>query len=144
MNVSNIKLIVVGHGKFASGLQSSLKLFIGKQEEHNFIDFTKEMSEIDLQEKISAQVGKEETVIFTDMLGGTPYKEAAKIAYDNENVGVVSGCNLSSLLETTYKEYTSKEALMQDLVNITKETAQVFDKNDLNDESDENDFSDGI
>ena len=102
------------------------------------------MSEIDLQEKISAQVGKEETVIFTDMLGGTPYKEAAKIAYDNENVGVVSGCNLSSLLETTYKEYTSKEALMQDLVNITKETAQVFDKNDLNDESDENDFSDGI
>ncbi len=78
------------------------------------------------------------------MLGGTPYKEAAKIAYDNENVGVVSGCNLSSLLETTYKEYPSKEELMQDLVKITKETAQVFDKNDLNNESDEDDFSDGI
>ncbi|MEB3364076.1 hypothetical protein SDC49_11140 [Lactobacillus sp. R2/2] len=41
MIVSNIKLIVVGHGKFASGLQSSLELFVGKQEEHNFIDFTK-------------------------------------------------------------------------------------------------------
>ena len=134
MIVSNIKIIVVGHGKFASGLQSSLELFVGKQEEHNFIDFTKKMSEI----------GKEETIIFTDMLGGTPYKEAAKIAYDNDNVGVVSGCNLSSLLETTYKEYPSKEALMQDLVKITKETAQVFDKNDLNNESDEDDFSDGI
>ncbi len=58
MIVSNIKIIVVGHGKFASGLQSSLELFVGKQEEHNFIDFTKKMSEIDLQKKLPLKLEK--------------------------------------------------------------------------------------
>ncbi|GGG40642.1 PTS system, N-acetylgalactosamine-specific IIA component [Lactobacillus apis] len=142
--MNKAKVIVVGHGKFASSLQNSLELFVGKQKEENFIDFTKEMSEADLYEKISKQINDGEVVIFTDLVGGTPYKKAAEIAYKNKKVGVVSGCNLSSLLETTYKEYKNKEEFMQDLVDITKKTAQIFEKDDASEINENDDFSDGI
>lgn len=144
--MSKARIIVIGHGKFASGIRSSLELFIGEQNESNFIDFTRGMSEVDLRNKITEQIDHDEdTVLFTDILGGTPYKESAEIAFNNDNVGVISGCNLSSLLETTYKDYENKEELMNDLVKITKSTAQIFQKDNISEnEEDVNDFSDGI
>lgn len=139
------KIIVIGHGNFASGIRSSLELFVGKQNPDYFIDFTKEMSVNELNRKISVQINDEEIILFTDLLGGSPYKESAKIAYKNNNVGVVTGCNLSSLLETTYKDYKCKEDLMNDLVQISKRTAQVFQRDDVMKETEKKeDFSDGI
>lgn len=139
------KIIVVGHGNFASGICSSLELFVGPQNKSNFIDFTKEMNEDDLAKKINEQVSNQEIIFFTDLVGGTPYKLVAELAYHNDQIGVVAGCNLSSLLETTYRDYHSKEELMHDLVAITQKTAQVFDKTTLTKENqDKTNFSDGI
>lgn len=144
--MNKIRIIVIGHGKFASGIRSSLELFIGNQNSADFIDFTKEMSDVELEQKLAEQINDEEDLIFfTDIVGGTPYKEAAKLAFNKKNVGVVAGCNLSSLLETAFKEYHNKEELMQELVSTTKKSAQIFQKNDIQDVTEEeNDFSDGI
>lgn len=143
--MTKARIIVIGHGRFASGMRSSLELFIGKQNPADFIDFTKEMSDIELRQRLVEQINDEDIIFFTDIVGGTPYKEAAKLAYNAKNIGVVSGCNLSSLLETAFKNYQSKEELMRDLVNVTKKSIQIFQKNDIQGDTEEaNDFSDGI
>lgn len=143
--MTKARIIVIGHGRFASGIRSSLELFIGKQNPADFIDFTKEMSDTELRQKLAEQINDEDIIFFTDIVGGTPYKEAAKLAYNKKNVGVVSGCNLSSLLETAFKNYQNKDEFMQDLVNVTKKSVQIFQNNDIQEVTEEaNDYSDGI
>lgn len=143
--MTKARIIVIGHGRFASGIRSSLELFIGKQNPADFIDFTKEMSDTELRQKLAEQINDEDIIFFTDIVGGTPYKEAAKLAYNKKNVGVVSGCNLSSLLETAFKNYQNKDEFMQDLVNVTKKSVQIFQNNDIQEVTKEaNDYSDGI
>lgn len=143
--MTKARIIVIGHGRFASGIRNSLELFIGKQNPADFIDFTKEMSDTELRQKLAEQINDEDIIFFTDIVGGTPYKEAAKLAYNKKNVGVVSGCNLSSLLETAFKNYQNKDEFMQDLVNVTKKSVQIFQNNDIQEVTEEaNDYSDGI
>jgi len=139
------KTIVTGHGKFASGFEGAIELLAGKQDNMIFINFENNMSELDLSQDIEKNIDNEPILIFTDLIGGTPYKEAAKLSYKTTNIMVVSGCNLASLLETTFNRYDSLEDYANDLVKITKNSVEIF-KMDDNDSVDEdvNDFNDGI
>ena len=40
-----------------------------------------------------------EVIIFTDLLGGTPFKTSVSCAYNNEGVEIISGANLPMLIE---------------------------------------------
>jgi PTS system N-acetylgalactosamine-specific IIA component len=124
--MSKIKTIITGHGNFATGLAGAVELLAGNQSNYVFIDFSKEMSEEELGEKLESLVGKQTTLIFTDLIGGTPFKEATKIAFSKDNVRVVTGCNLASLLETIFRDYKTVDNYADDLVYITKQTVQVY------------------
>lgn len=137
------KTVISGHGKFASGFEGAIKLLAGKQINMKFIDFADGMSEVDLREEFLKTINDEPILFFTDLTGGTPYKEAAKLAYESPNIKLVSGCNLASLLETTFNSYNSLSDYANDLVNITKNSAEVFSMDIDNTESDES-SEDGI
>ena len=47
-----MKIIVIGHGNFATGIHSSLKLIAGEQEKVDAIDFVEGMSANELKEII--------------------------------------------------------------------------------------------
>jgi len=139
--MAHFKTIITGHGHFATGLQSAVELLAGEQATLQFIDFTSEMTDTDLAAKLTAAIDDQPTLIFTDLLGGTPYKEAAKIAFTNQNVAVVTGCNLGSLLDALFTDFTSLPDYAQALVATTNRSAQVLD---LTDSSDEEEPEDGI
>ncbi|PMD73079.1 PTS sugar transporter subunit IIA [Companilactobacillus nuruki] len=138
------KTIVTGHGKFATGFEGAVKLLAGKQLNMKFINFEDGMSEVDLREEYLKAIGNEPVLFFTDLIGGTPYKEAAKIAYKSENVLVVAGCNLASLLETTFNSYDNLKDYANDLVSVTKNSTELFEMNDSEKVDDSEDFEDGI
>ena len=99
-------IIVSGHGGFATGMKSSFELLAGYNEDLNFIDFTVEDSEETLKEKYNNIVNKNlnsSILFFCDILGGTPFKMAALIANDKDEMEVVAGCNLGSLIEASFK-----------------------------------------
>ena len=76
------------------------------------------------------------------MVGGTPYKVAAKLAFENKNIKVVAGCNLASLLETMFNQYNSLDNYANELVKISKMGTQILELDDI---SSENEISkDGI
>lgn len=91
-----MEVVVTGHGHYATGFQSTIKLLAGEIPGVIFIDFTDEMSELDLAQQFPKN---DSLVFFCDLLGGTPYKQAAIIASHSDNVAVISGCNIGSLLE---------------------------------------------
>lgn len=137
-------LVVTGHGHFATGMQSAIELLAGKQENIRYVNFSEDIDEKVLHQNLEKALSENNpTVVFTDLVGGTPYKEAAKIAFDSKNVYVVAGCNLASILETIYKEYDSIESYVDDLVNISKLGTQKLDLSNLEVDSTLN-SSDGI
>ncbi|WP_125706113.1 PTS sugar transporter subunit IIA [Lacticaseibacillus daqingensis] len=128
--MAQYQTIVTGHGRFATGMKGALDLLAGPQDTFTFIDFTEDLSEEALSGKLQAALTDTPTLIFTDLVGGTPYKEAAKLAFNRHDVVVVAGCNLASLLETIFGTYASLPDYANALVAVTQRSAQVLDLSD--------------
>lgn len=95
-------IIVTGHGNFASGIESTMRLIMGEQEKTVFIDFKEGMTNIELSEnieKVVKEIGEKGVLIFTDILGGTPFNEAAMISTKYSNIYVFAGLNMAMLFE---------------------------------------------
>ncbi|MGX7059845.1 PTS sugar transporter subunit IIA [Vagococcus humatus] len=136
--------VISGHGGFATGMKASFNYISSIPEQYYFIDFNEGMSEKDLENKFLEIMNEEKQVLFfTDLLGGTPYKVAAQLAYFNENIEVVTGCNLSSLLESSFMDYNSIEDYANALVEISKNMTECFSLDELQ-ELEDNTLSDGI
>jgi len=126
-----MKIIVTGHGNYASGWQSTVKLLAGELANTAYIDFTGTMDDVALKAKFDAAVKDAEQVVFMcDLLGGTPFKEAVKIGDQvDQDIAVTSGCNIGSLLEVGLQltDYQGTAAQLADrLVEISKAQTTVF------------------
>lgn len=96
-------IIITGHGKFASGLKTSLDLIVGDYEFVKTVDFTEEKSPERLKEEISLYIKESDkkVYIFTDLVGGTPFKVSHELTLDYSNIEVLCGTNLPMLVEST-------------------------------------------
>ncbi len=98
-----IGLIVTGHANFGSGLTSSVELIAGKQEAYRSVDFLPTYSTEDLSRELSGALDElqdsEGIIIFTDLMGGTPFNVAAQLTRDRKDVRVMAGTNLPMLVE---------------------------------------------
>lgn len=120
-----IQLVVVAHGKFASGILTSLELIAGQVEKIEAVDFIEGMSAQEVKERIKSVISSEEEVlILTDLLGGTPFKVSVELAAENpdKTIAVISGLNLAMLLDASFSRLTDEfEPLVSKLVNVAKE-----------------------
>lgn len=96
-------IIITGHGKFGSGLKTSLDLIVGNYDFVKTVDFTEDKSPESIKEEIKtfAHEAEDNIYLFTDLVGGTPFKVSCELALDNSNVEVFSGTNLPMLVEAT-------------------------------------------
>ncbi|UPU38982.1 PTS sugar transporter subunit IIA [Erysipelothrix sp. Poltava] len=98
-----IGIIVTGHGRFAEGLSSSVELIAGAQPQYKSVLFLEESGpeklSSDLKEAIAEVNTGEGVLVFTDLKGGTPFKESVMIAMNHTDVHVLAGTNLPMLLE---------------------------------------------
>lgn len=92
-----MKLVVVGHGKFASGIKESIKLLYGLSEEMYFLDFTEEKTPDKFKSELETVIN-ETTIIFCDVVGGTPFNKAVEIKYSGKDVEVIGGVNIPMIL----------------------------------------------
>ncbi|CVN86910.1 glucuronyl hydrolase [Streptococcus pneumoniae] len=100
-----MKIVLVGHGHFATGIYSSLQLIAGNQENVEAIDFVEGMSADELKQKILLAISNEEEVlILSDLLGGSPFKVSSTIMGENpaKTMNVLSGLNLAMLMEAVF------------------------------------------
>lgn len=95
-----MKLVLAGHGHYASGVASAVTMLSGNEKAVSYVDFTPVISPDEFESRLRdiAECG-EEVVIICDLLGGTPYNRACMIAHENDQVKVVAGMNLAAILE---------------------------------------------
>ena len=89
-----VGFILTGHGQFAPGLASAIAMVAGDQ--------AASYGE-DLRAAITAM--REEcdgVLVFTDLLGGTPFNQSMMIAQDVDNVEVLTGTNLPMVIELLF------------------------------------------
>lgn len=144
-----MKIVLVGHGHFATGIYSSLQLIAGNQENVEAIDFVEGMSADELKQKILLAISKEEEVlILSDLLGGSPFKVSSTIMGENpaKTMNVLSGLNLAMLMEAVFARMAHS---FDEVVNNSVVAAQggVVNGKELfstDAEEEEEDFESGI
>ena len=71
-----MKVLVTGHGGFASGMAAASRMIVGDQELIDWLPFEEGTNLSDYQAQIAARVerhGEEGLLILTDFKGGTPF-----------------------------------------------------------------------
>ncbi|CAM3623737.1 PTS sugar transporter subunit IIA [Erysipelothrix sp. HDW6B] len=100
-----IGIVVTGHGEFASGLTSAVELIAGRQEQYEVVTFNQDKTPETLSEDLKAAIERVNTgegvLVFTDLKGGTPFKESAMLSASFSNIEVLTGTNLAMLLEAS-------------------------------------------
>lgn len=116
-----IGIVVVTHGKFASGLIDAARLIVGEQKFLSFVSLTEKDSVEGLKAEVEAAIAgfedTEGTLLLVDLPGATPFNVCAQLALTNENITVVTGVNLPMLLEVSLSREMYSYA---ELVNLAK------------------------
>ena len=98
-----IGLIVTGHANFGTGITSSVNLIAGEQEAYKAVDFLPTYSTEDLTCELTKALDElkdcEGVIIFTDLMGGTPFNVSAQLGHGKDNIRIVAGTNLPMLVE---------------------------------------------
>lgn len=116
-----IHLVVCGHGTVAEGLLSGVKLLSGDVTHCQTVNFTEGMSSETLAQLLHQAMESaagEPVLILTDIMGGTPFRQAALIASEREQCELISGVNLHMFVEAVIErdDAQSLEELAEDLV----------------------------
>lgn len=102
-----IGLLVTGHGHFATGLASSLKLIAGEQPNAAFVDFEEGHSIETLKENLEKALDSlkeyDGVVVLSDLPGGSPFNVAGTLKYErlDQNIEVIAGTNLPLLIASS-------------------------------------------
>lgn len=96
------KIVVASHGPLAGAMKESLKFFFSNDidvttisiDERGLVAFQAEM------DHVFQQIGTHDVLIFTDLLYGTPFNEAAKRAATLEQAfEIIAGVSMPLLVE---------------------------------------------
>lgn len=99
-----IGMLVTGHGTFATGLTSGLKLLAGEPEDYKAVDFlpgdSGQVLEGKLTEAIQELSDCDGILILTDLLGGSPFNTSLRLKLEGKwKLEVIGGCNLAAVID---------------------------------------------
>ena len=100
-----VGLLITGHGHFATGLGSSLRLITGNTENIEYVDFEADHSTETLAHNLNQAFDKlkncDGVLVLSDLAGGSPFKTAVecKFARPEQAIEVIAGSNLPMLIE---------------------------------------------
>ncbi len=141
-----IGLLVTGHANFGSGMTSSVNLIAGEQEAYQYVDFLPSYSTEDLAGELTKAMNElkdsEGIIIFTDLMGGTPFNTAAQLGRDREDIRIIAGTNLPMLVEAVMsrKFMDDLDGMVESLLQTGKEQVAKFEfKKAVQPESDDED-----
>ena len=128
-----IGLVVTGHANFGTGITSSVNLIAGEQEAYKAVDFLPTYSTEDLTREITKALEDlkdcEGVIIFTDLMGGTPFNVSAQLGHGKENIRIVAGTNLPMLVEIVMsrKFMDNLDELVESVLETGKEQVTKYE-----------------
>lgn len=132
-----LKIIITGHGKFSNGMFDAINFIMGAQKDIIKVEF----GNIDL-DTYSNQIediikdSREGTLIFTDLIGGTPFRISTLLCTKYDNVYTITGSNVSMIIEAIIRrENMPLRELANQIIDTGKLGIQLFDKQSIEEKS---------
>ena len=124
-----VGIVVTGHGHFATGLGSSLKLITGLTENIELVDFeadhTTEILADNLNKAFDNLKECDGVLVLSDLAGGSPFKTAVECKYarPDQAIEVIAGTNLPMLVEggMMMEGFDSPLEMAEDLIPTGKD-----------------------
>lgn len=122
--------LICGHGHFGTGMASSIHLIAGQQEQFAAVDFTEGMTATtlitELKTAIKAVDGGQGVVVFTDIPGGTPFNEVAKLSVELEGLAVIAGTNIPLVMTALFQRNESASQLFAKVKDEAQAAIKTF------------------
>lgn len=114
-----VDLVLLSHGNFCKGIKEGAEMILGPQKNIHTIDLKEGESPEHFQTRFLNLTGSlEKFVVFTDILGGTPYNVAYKSLLSSENkFELYTGMNLPMIISYVNAQLVSSSP---DLVGDAK------------------------
>ena len=108
-----LAIIITGHGHFADGMKSAFELISGPQKDLHAVNFAEGDTPEALSEKLAKIVklyDNNGVVIFSDIIGGAPFRQAVLLTQNRANSEVVYGTTLQMLIEAVLERGDNDDA----------------------------------
>ena len=140
-----VGLLITGHGHFATGLGSSLRLITGNTENIEYVDFEADHSTETLAHNLNQAFDKlkdcDGVLVLSDLAGGSPFKTAVecKFARPEQKIEVIAGSNLPMLSEGSMSMgiYDNPLDMAEALIPTGKDYIIRFELAEHNDDTEE-------
>ena len=135
-----MKILIVGHGEYATGIKSAIKLLTGVNNNIDAINLNEELTHNDYTMMVQEYVANnKDLVIFADMTGGAPFQIASREIVLNEaseNQFVIGGVSVGCILEVVMNTLVlNSQDELKDIidaaVNNIKEMTSIISRKDL-------------
>ncbi|SCH84835.1 MULTISPECIES: PTS sugar transporter subunit IIA [unclassified Romboutsia] len=135
-----MKILIVGHGEYATGMKSSIKLLTGVSNNIEAINLNEELTHNEYTMMVQEYVANnKDLIIFADMTGGAPFQIASREILLNEESenqfvigGVSVGCILEVVMNTLVLNSEDKlENIINTAVNNIQEMTSIISRKDL-------------
>lgn len=107
---ASVAVLVVGHGRFPTALTWSSRLLIGEFKNVEAVPLHEADSAEAFRHRLAEWMAKnpypEGYLVLADLRGGTPAKEAIRLAMTRHDLSVVAGVNLPMLIEAITRSQT--------------------------------------
>ena len=124
-----MKILIVGHGEYATGMKSAIKLLTGVNNNIDAINLNEELTHNDYTMMVQEYVANnKDLVIFADMTGGAPFQIASREVLLNEtsdNQFVIGGVSVGCILEVVMNTLVlNSEDELKDIINTAVNNIQ--------------------
>lgn len=135
-----MKVLLVGHGEYPTGIKSVVKLLTGVEENIEAINLNQDLSHDDFAIKVKDFVeNNDDLIVFADITGGAPFQITSREVLlntksDNQYVigGVSVACILEIIMNTLVLENNENTRdIIEEAINKLPEMASVMCRKDL-------------
>lgn len=133
-----MKILVIGHGRFAEGVKSAAQIIVGELSEVTFMNTY--VDDIDFHVELDKYFSSNTNIlVLTDLFGGS-VNQAIMQYITKENIEIITGVNIPLVLEILLSNITGKNLDIREIVSNAKE--QIMFVNDVleNSNNDEGEF----
>ncbi|EEA89351.1 PTS sugar transporter subunit IIA [Collinsella stercoris] len=130
-----IRLLLAGHGRFATGVLSGIEMIFGPQGDIETVEFVDGETKTELDAKMDTALerleGAQGVLLLCDVLQGSPFQCAAERALRDERIRVVYGANVPMALEVVARlmgGVDDIDELANAVVEIGREHIGMFDR----------------
>lgn len=124
MKVDDAKYLIISHGHFADGLKEAVEMITGPHDNLKSFCLLSDMAPETFGKMVEKEIQNNveqgcATMVFVDLLGGTPFNALIPVIRKYKNVSFITGVNLGMCLEIICNDEFSS---LQDMEEKAKET----------------------